>query len=274
MSAKSKQIFEMMLWCLLAALVRAPVLLDAAIESDEAIVGLMGKHVLEGATWPIFYYGQAYMGSLEPLLAALSFSLFGISNIALKTIPFIFAIACVPLIFGFTKYLSNTWAARFASLYFAIAPNPLILWSSKARGGFIETVFLGTAALYICSRLLSNKKSFSPALVTALGLIVGLAWWTNNQIVFYVLPIALCIIHLLCHLGAKDIGKIISVGLISFFIGSAPFWWFNIAYRPRWQTFEVLFGKSAGGHALEYFFFVLEHGSANDSWCSAFLGKC
>jgi len=41
-----------------------------SIDSDEAIVGLMGKHILEGRGIPTFYYGQHYMGSLEAILAS------------------------------------------------------------------------------------------------------------------------------------------------------------------------------------------------------------
>src|SRR4030067_2555737 len=43
--------------------------------SDEAIVALMAKHILEGDR-PIFFYGQAYMGSLDAWLVALGFKLF------------------------------------------------------------------------------------------------------------------------------------------------------------------------------------------------------
>lgn len=49
------------------------------IDADEAIVGLMANHILHGGELPVFYYGQHYMGSLEPLCAALMFWLFGSS---------------------------------------------------------------------------------------------------------------------------------------------------------------------------------------------------
>lgn len=49
---------------------------DFVIDSDEAIVGLMARHIRAGMGIPIFYYGQPYMGSLEALLAAGSFLLF------------------------------------------------------------------------------------------------------------------------------------------------------------------------------------------------------
>jgi hypothetical protein len=44
--------------------------------ADEAVVALMARHILAGAR-PIFFYGQAYMGSLDAFLVAGGFGIFG-----------------------------------------------------------------------------------------------------------------------------------------------------------------------------------------------------
>ena len=41
---------------------------------DCGVVGLMARHMAEGREWPIFFYGQHYMGSLEPMVSALTVS--------------------------------------------------------------------------------------------------------------------------------------------------------------------------------------------------------
>ena len=41
----------------------------AMIDGDEALVGIQAQHILQGAR-PVYFYGQAYMGSLEAYLAA------------------------------------------------------------------------------------------------------------------------------------------------------------------------------------------------------------
>jgi hypothetical protein len=41
---------------------------SANFDSDEAIIGLMARHILRGQV-PIYYYGQNYLGSLDALLA-------------------------------------------------------------------------------------------------------------------------------------------------------------------------------------------------------------
>jgi len=44
--------------------------------ADEAIVALMARHINQGNI-PVFFYGQAYMGSLDPMLVAIGlFALF------------------------------------------------------------------------------------------------------------------------------------------------------------------------------------------------------
>src|SRR6266851_2035799 len=44
--------------------------------ADEAIVGLMARHILQGER-PVFFYGQAYLGSLDAWLVAGAFAIFG-----------------------------------------------------------------------------------------------------------------------------------------------------------------------------------------------------
>lgn len=44
--------------------------------ADEAVVALMARHILAGER-PLFFYGQAYMGSLDAFLAAAGFALLG-----------------------------------------------------------------------------------------------------------------------------------------------------------------------------------------------------
>src|SRR5580765_6225791 len=53
-------------------------------DSDQAVVGLMAKHLADGRAFPLFYYGQHYMLAVEPWLAAPFFKVFGASIAALK----------------------------------------------------------------------------------------------------------------------------------------------------------------------------------------------
>src|SRR5262245_59786385 len=72
---------------LLIVLARSAIFLlfpESYFDSDQAIVGLMAKHLAERRAFPVFLYGQTYMLGVEAWLAAPLFALFGASVAALK----------------------------------------------------------------------------------------------------------------------------------------------------------------------------------------------
>ncbi|MCB0323685.1 MAG: glycosyltransferase family 39 protein [Bdellovibrionales bacterium] len=222
------------------------------IESDEAIVGLMAKHIVEGRAWPVFYYGQAYMGSLEAFFVAGAFAVLGQSNAALKLVPLLFSLLHIGLVYGLAKRFTDVLGARVAALTAALAPSALILWGTKTRGGFIELVVVGTWALLLSADLLSAEKRPRRS-IFILGLLLGIGWWMNNQIAFYLLPIGLVVPSMLVvHYGFRETLRLSGLGLASFLLGSLPFWYANIFGDPQWATFEVLFGQPSGGSTWEH----------------------
>ena len=53
-------------------------------DADQAVVGLMAKHVSEGRAFPVFFYGQSYLLAVEAYLAAPVMWLLGPTEVALK----------------------------------------------------------------------------------------------------------------------------------------------------------------------------------------------
>src|SRR5258707_14186538 len=66
------------------------------VHSDEAIIGLMGKHILAGRYFPFYMYGQAYNAGAawEAYLAAIAFAFFGIGVVSLKSSTGLLAFLC------------------------------------------------------------------------------------------------------------------------------------------------------------------------------------
>lgn len=253
----NSHIFDILFLALLASVPRLLLLFSsqAGIESDEAIVGLMAKHISEGKGIPIFYYGQPYMGSLEAIFASLSFLLFDISNYSLKLVPFLFSLSHVALVYLLGLRLSSRLTGFISGLYVALGPSPLIIWSLKARGGFIETIVLGSLSLLLSARILSERRTLIRNFAF-LGLVLGLGWWTNNQIIFFIAPIGISLIYFFLKertYSIIEIGRIFLVGMASFILGGLPFWIYNLKEKPKWQSFDLLFGQTAGGSSLEYF---------------------
>jgi len=68
-------------------LARAAVFLfweQASFDADQAIFGLMAKHIAEGRAFPMFIYGDQYMLGVQAWLAAPLFAVFGPSVAVLK----------------------------------------------------------------------------------------------------------------------------------------------------------------------------------------------
>jgi 4-amino-4-deoxy-L-arabinose transferase-like glycosyltransferase len=173
----------------LAALVRLAVVLGPLgwLESDEAIVGLMARHILEGDR-PVFYWGQSYLGALEAYSAAAAFALFGSSTVVLKLVPTLYSLGFVLLSYLVARRLFGHWPALFSALYLAVPPTMLAVWSTKPRGGYAEVLFLGEALLLLTLLLPDARRPRVLALVW--GVVGGLAVWTHQLAAFYVLPSA------------------------------------------------------------------------------------
>src|SRR5436853_1178534 len=93
------------------------------VTSDEAIIGLMGKHILEGRYFPFYFYGISYNASCawEAYLAAIPFAVAGVSVIALKIPIVLLSLVCLTLFYILTMRLYSiriaTWAAFIFSFW-------------------------------------------------------------------------------------------------------------------------------------------------------------
>ncbi len=196
-----------------------------SVDTDSSIVGLMGKHILEG-DFPVFYYGQPYMGSLEAFVAAFFFFFFGISKLTLSLSPLFFSLLFIISTYFLGKEFGNAEVGLIAIILACVPAVYLVTFSGVARGGYIETLFFGNLILIltrkICRGGLSVKKEY--LLFSWLGFIAGLAWWTNFLVIYYLAVAAIFI-----FLYDKKIifsPRILAAGL-AFFVGSLPFWIYN-----------------------------------------------
>ena len=122
-------------------------------DSDQALTGLAGKHLLEGRAFPLFFYGQNYMLAVEAWLAAPMFWLFGVSVASLKLPLLAINIAVgLLLVLLFERELGlRPIAGLIASLFFLIPPPgaaPLLL---QTTGGNVEP-FLYVLLLWLTRR--------------------------------------------------------------------------------------------------------------------------
>jgi 4-amino-4-deoxy-L-arabinose transferase-like glycosyltransferase len=105
------------------------------VHSDEAIIGLMGKYILEGRYFPFYMYGQAYNAGAagEAYLAAMAFAFFGVGVISLKSCIVLSSLLCLFLFYRMCLALYDQRTALLAMLVFALTPS-LLKWHFQVRG--------------------------------------------------------------------------------------------------------------------------------------------
>ena len=112
----------------------------AHFDSDQAIVGLMAKHISEGRAFPLYYYGQTYMLAVEAYLAAPVMLLAGPTVTALKTPLVAINIAVVILLLRtlVRDARLHPTVAAIATLPLALPAAGLAARVTEANGGNVE----------------------------------------------------------------------------------------------------------------------------------------
>ena len=118
-----------------------------SFHADEAVVGLMARHILTGDR-PIFFYGQAYMGSLDAWLIALGFRILGDSLLTIRIVQSVLYVLVVAAGYVLTWRLSaRRIVANIAGLVMAVSPVNTVLYTTATLGGYNETLLFGTLIL-------------------------------------------------------------------------------------------------------------------------------
>lgn len=211
------------------------------VHSDEAIIGLMAKHISEGRYFPFYMYGQPYNASAagEAYLAAVAFNLFGVSVVALKSVIVLLSLVCLFLFYIMAETLFDRRTANFSVLIFAIVPS-LLKWHFQVRG--YAFYFLAIPMLVILFwRVATAPRARS---IFWFGFASGLSLWVLE--LSLTLNLALWFLLLLWR---KMSIKQFALALGAFVVGYAPAIIYNFAYDfANWRT--VFLGKTGGSLGL------------------------
>jgi hypothetical protein len=119
------------------------------LDADEAVVGLMARHIAFNRELPVFYYGQAYLGSLEAFTAAPLFLVSSSYELDLKLVPLAYSLGFLVLSALVARRLFGMGPAVLTAFYLALPPAMWALWSTRARGGYAEVLVLGEGLLLV-----------------------------------------------------------------------------------------------------------------------------
>jgi 4-amino-4-deoxy-L-arabinose transferase-like glycosyltransferase len=154
-------------------------------DSDEAVVGLMARHILHGQ-FTTFFWGQAYGGSQEALLTAPIFWIFGSSWLALRIVPICLSAVAALVVWRVGLRLMSERAAQTAAAVFWIWPPFLIYKLTHQWGFYASGVLYCVLLLLLGLRLVERPTTGRAALF---GLVLGLAVWETEQVVPVALPL-------------------------------------------------------------------------------------
>ena len=217
--------------------------------ADEAIVGLMARHILVGER-PIFFYGQAYMGSLDAYLVAGMFVLLGKTVLAIRTTQLVLFLGTIITTIAIAKVafksLSSGW---IAALLLAIPTVNTTLYTTASLGGYGEALLIGNIilllGLIICRK--QNNGLFPGKFeVFFLGGMIGLGLWANGLTLIYSLPVAAILLYRLVKQSktrVKLTGTLIGLIITGFITGSFP-WWIYAAQNGFYALIVELTGSA------------------------------
>ena len=225
--------------------------------SDEAIVALMARHILQGER-PVFFYGQAYMGSLDAYLVALGFKLLGQGVWVIRLVQVMLYTGFLTSVIGLGKEgLGSLESGMLAALLLAVPTVNLTLYTTVTLGGYGEALILGNLVLICALRI---GKLMIPALQVEVnprplylwsllfGVLSGLGLWTLGLTIVYIVPAGLFVLWKIIdnRFGgdrAKTAMRFMGAGIIGFFIGACP-WWIYAAQHGLTSLLGELLGSA------------------------------
>lgn len=217
---------------------------------DYAVVVEMVRHMARGIDWPVFFYGQAYMGSLEPTASVLFAWLGGPSPFMVCLGTAFFGVLLLLAIRRWAADAAGPWAGLLAMAAAIIGPPGYFQYMGSPRGGYALGLLLIVVLLREGCRIAAaetaadrEERPCIPARRYArLGLLGGLAFWNF----WLVLPaLATTGLLLVATLRWRVLRRrVLLPGIGGFLVGSLPFWIYNIAHD--WASFAPTSSGSAG----------------------------
>ena len=157
--------------------------------ADEAIVALMARHILAGEL-PIFFYGQAYMGSLDAFLVAGLFKLVGNGVWSIRLVQTgLYSLTILTTAY-LCRRITGSWKVGVITAWFLAIPNVnMTLYSTVSLGGYGEMLLIGNLILLTTHRITweidrdNEKKVLWPWF--ALGFLSGIGLWAFGLSLVY-----------------------------------------------------------------------------------------
>ncbi|MCH7586945.1 MAG: glycosyltransferase family 39 protein [Chloroflexi bacterium] len=225
--------------------------------SDEAVVGLMARHILAGK-WQVFFYGQAYMGSLDATFVALGFSLFGSQTVIIRVVQIILWSATIITTALLGRMIFNSERiGLIAAIFLAIPTVNTTLYTSISLGGYGEALLIGNLLLISA---IKARKSGELKWYGLWGFLAGLGLWAFGITLVFIVPTAILLVITLSKIqSGPQRWRPVVASMLAAGVGGSPLlvWAFQNNVSP---LFEELFGSAiTGASSTNLIIFLFEH---------------
>lgn len=155
---------------------------------DEAVFGLMAKHILTRHDFPIYCWRLQYSSALVSYLGAAAFQLFGMSGIVLRLTTLPWAVLSIVAAY----YLGRKgWGPRggiLAALFACVPPLYVSSHTILPVGGYPEVQCFGPLVLLLALRLADEPPEAKSALLwsAGFGFLCGFTLWASHLALPYV----------------------------------------------------------------------------------------
>jgi hypothetical protein len=212
--------------------------------SDEAFTGLAAIHIAAGRDYPVYYYGQHYMGTVEAYLAAPLFALFGPSTVLLR-VPLLALYAGFGyLMYRLTRRLYPRWLAVGTVGLLALGSQRVLMGQLLALGGYPEILPAGALLMLLAVHLGERGAAGGLPAVGLFGLVAGVCVWDGWLVAPYLAVAAGILAY---GAGRYLLGPAGAVLLAGFLFGVAPLVLDNLTAPPGQDTLSVLRALGAPG---------------------------
>lgn len=202
--------------------------------SDEAVVGLMARHILHGEFYT-FSWAVAYGGTQEPLLTAPIFYLFGSSWLALRAVPIVLSAVAALLVWRVGRRTIGEPAATVAGALFWVWPAYNLIQLTHQLGFYGSDVFYCALLMLLALRVVERPDA---ARVGLFGLVLGLAFWETAQIV----PIAVPVVGWTIWKQPRAL-RLVWVAAPLAALGALPWILWNV--RHDWASLNTTYGAQS-----------------------------
>ena len=191
-------------------------------KADAIFIAKMAQDIATGQNFPLIYYGQNYMGTIESWITAPLFYFTGPTWWGIGFAPVIVSTIGVFAFFLLGRSLADDRAGLVAALLWAVTPFSMMFYNITPRGAYPEVVCGSALALYFAVEKARGEK-FSSSAGFAMGLILGLMLWTS---VLSAPAIAVVLFFTLIADGRRVINRTNLAGVVGFVTG-------GILYLPQ-----------------------------------------